>query len=43
MQRLQHIHPDELMNPDLLSEIVLTGGALVVLISLFFAVALLLS
>jgi|SoimicMinimDraft_17_1059745.scaffolds.fasta_scaffold256859_1 hypothetical protein len=32
MRHAHHIHPDELMNPDLLSEIVLVGSVLVVVI-----------
>jgi hypothetical protein len=32
MRHTDHIHPDELMNPDLLSEIVLVSSVLVVVI-----------
>ena len=42
MQREQHFHLDELMKPDLLSEIVLTGGALAVVVSLLFVLSLVL-
>lgn len=30
MRHEKHIHPDELMNPDLTSEIALVGGTLVI-------------
>lgn len=30
MRRQRHIHPEELMNPDLLSEILLVGSVLLV-------------
>jgi hypothetical protein len=36
MQRARHIHPDELMNRDLLSETVLVGTALLVVGLLLF-------
>jgi hypothetical protein len=35
MRRERHIHPEEIMKPDLLSEIVLAGAVVVVVVSLF--------
>ena len=35
MRRERHIHPEEIMRPDLLSEVVL-AGAVVVVVSLLF-------
>lgn len=36
MRRERHIHPEEIMSPDLLSEVVLTGAVVVVVVSLLF-------
>jgi hypothetical protein len=36
MRRERHIHPEEIIKPDLLSEIVLAGAVLVVLVSVLF-------
>ena len=35
MLRHRHIHPEEVMNPDMLSETVLIGIAAIVIVSLF--------
>lgn len=36
MRRDRHIHPEEIMRPDLLSEVVLAGAVVVVVVSLLF-------
>jgi hypothetical protein len=37
MRRARHIHPEELMNPDLLSEILITGSVLLAVAVSWFA------
>ena len=39
LQRRQEMHPDDLMKPDLLSEIVLLGSGELILVSLLLIVA----
>jgi hypothetical protein len=37
MSYKRHIHPEELMNPDIVSEIVILGSLLLVVVTLLFA------